>query len=131
MDEPTLNAQQDAPPLPNDLPACHALLLELARTLNELQGSRQVLSQENEELKLTIAKLLEQMHGHRRERVLVDPNQLPLDFGDDPAAKDALADAAAEAQKIIVEYTVRREIKKKSKPPRDEKFPDHLRARRK
>ena len=126
MDEPTLNAPQDAPPLPNDLPACHALLLELARTLNELQGSRQVLSQENEELKLTIAKLLEQMHGHRRERVLVDPNQLPLDFGDDPAAKDALADAAAEAQKIIVEYTVRREIKKKSKPPRDEKFPDHL-----
>ena len=88
MDESTLNASQDAPPLPNDLPACHALLLELARTLNELQGSRQVLSQENEELKLTIAKLLEQMYGHRRERVLVDPNQLPLDFGDGPAAKD-------------------------------------------
>ena len=126
MDESTLNAPQDAPPLPNDLPACHALLLEQARTLNELQESRQLLSQEIEELKLALIKLLQQLNGHRRERVIVDPNQLSLDFGDDPAAKDALADAAAEAQKIIVEYTVRREIKKKSKPARDEKFPAHI-----
>jgi transposase len=126
MDEPTLNAPPDAPPLPSDLPACHALLVEQARALIDLQESRQQLSQDVEELKLTITKLLEQIHGHRRERVLVDPNQLPLDFGDDPAAKDALVGAAAEAQKIIVEYLVRREIKKKSKPPRDEKFPAHI-----
>jgi len=126
MYEPTLNAPQDAPPLPNDLSACHALLLEQARTLIELQESRQLLSQEIEELKLTLIKLVQQLNGHRRERVIVDPNQLPLDFGDDPAAKDALADAAAEAQKIIVEYTVRREIKKKTKSPRDETFPAHL-----
>jgi transposase len=126
MDEPTLHAPQDAPPLPGDLSACQALLVEQARVLIELQNLREQLSQENEELKLTVTKLLEQLQGHRRERMVVDPNQLPLDFGDDPAAKDAQAEAAAQAQKIIQEFIVRREIKKKTKPPRDEKFPAHL-----
>ena len=126
MDETTLNDLSDAPPLPNDLSGCHTLLVEQARTLVELQQSREELSQEIEELKLTVTKLLEQVYAHRRERMVVDPNQLPLDFGDDPTAKDALADAAMEAEKIIVEYMVRRELKKKSKPPRDEKFPAHL-----
>ncbi|HUY87097.1 MAG TPA: IS66 family transposase [Pirellulales bacterium] len=125
MDESTLNASPDAPPLPSDLPTCHALLVEQALTLVELQEVRTNLSQENEELKLTITKLILQLQGHRRERMVVDPNQLPLNFGDDPATGDALADAAAEAQKIIIEYTVRRELKKKSKP-RDERFPEHL-----
>ena len=126
MDETTLNDLSDAPPLPSDLSGCHTLLVEQARTLVELQQSREELSQEVEELKLTVTKLLEQVYAHRRERMVVDPNQLPLDFGDDPTAKDALADAAVEAEKIIVEYMVRRELKKKSKPPRDEKFPAHL-----
>lgn len=126
MDEPSLNAPPDTPPLPADLPACHALLVEQALSLVELQQSRAQLSQEIEDLKLTVTKLVLQLQGHRRERMVVDPNQLPLDFGDGAAANDALADAAAEAQKIIVEYMVRREIKKKAKPPRDERFPDHL-----
>jgi len=121
MDEAAPNLPPDGPPLPADVSACHALLIEQARALLDLQEVRTELSQENEELKLTITKLILQLQGHRRERVIVDPNQLPLDFGDDPAAKQALADVVAEAQRIIIEYTVRRELNKK-KPSRDEKL---------
>jgi transposase len=115
---------QDATPLPNDLDACHALLLEQAQGLVEMHQSREKLSQENEELKLTILKLLQRLSGNRSERWREDPNQLKLEFGEDPAADDALADAALEAETIVQEYTVRREIKKKR--PRTEKFPEHL-----
>src|SRR5579863_3145542 len=128
MDEAAPNLPPDGPPLPADVSACHALLIEQARALLDLQEVRTELSQENEELKLTITKLILQLQGHRRERVIVDPNQLPLDFGDDPAAKQALADVVAEAQRIIIEYTVRRELNKK-KPSRDEKLPEHLERR--
>ena len=126
MDEVAPNLPPDGPPLPADLSACHALLVEQARALLELQKLLTESSQENEELKLTMTKLILQLQGHRRERVVVDPNQLPLDFGDDPTAKDTQAEVLAQAQKIIIEYTVRREIKKKTKSPRDEKFPAHL-----
>lgn len=134
MQEAPTHAPQEAPALPaaatvtlpDDLPASHALIAQLAASITELQDSRTKLSQQNEELTLTISKLLARLAGHQRERVVCDPNQLPLDFGDDPAAQDALADAAAEAEKIIQEYTVRREIKKQQKPPRTEKFPEHL-----
>ena len=142
---------QDAPLLPQDVAACHALIAKLsshnadltshnadlssrltnhetlvveqAHTLVELHTRRQELAEENEELKLTINKLLARLAGHRSERV-VDPNQLQLAFGDDPAAQDALADAAEEAERIVQEYTVRRTIKKKK--PRNEKLPEHL-----
>ena len=126
MDEVAPNLPPDGPPLPADLSACHLLLVEQARALLELQKLLTESSQENEELKLTMTKLILQLQGHRRERVVVDPNQLPLDFGDDPTAKDTQAEVLAQAQKIIIEYTVRREIKKKTKSPRDEKFPAHL-----
>ena len=143
---------QDATPLPKDVDACHALIAELtarntglsshntqlashlhrhesltveqSQTLVELQGAREQLSQENQELKLTINKLLAQLRGNRSERHVDDPNQIKLDFGDDPAAADALADAATEAERIVQEYTVRRKLKKKQ--PRNEKLPEHL-----
>ncbi|MFM7845474.1 MAG: hypothetical protein ACKPEY_14740, partial [Planctomycetota bacterium] len=74
-----------------------------------------------------VDKLLARLYGQRSEKLKVDPNQQQLDFGDDPAAKDALAEAAAEAEKIIQEYTVRREIQKNMKvEPRTKKFPEHL-----
>ena len=102
------------------------LVEEQAQTLDELQAARERLQRENETLELTIEKLLRQLYGNRRERVSEDPDQLHLVFdGDDPAARDALADAAAEAQRIIQEYTVRRQMSKPS-PPRDERFPEHL-----
>jgi transposase len=136
---------QDATNLPKDLDACHALiaqlsarlsrnesvvteketlLVEQATTIVDLQACREKLTQENEELNLTIQKLLAQLYGHRRER-FDDPAQGKLHFGDDSAVQDGLADAAAEAEKIIQEYSVRRVMGKKTKP-RDEKLPAQI-----
>jgi transposase len=136
---------QDATNLPKDLAACHALIAELsaqllqkesvvvhketllveqATAIVDLQSSREKLTQENEELNLTIQKLLARLYGHRRER-FDDPAQSKLDFGDDATVQDGLADAVAEAEKIVQEYTVRRTIGKKAKP-RDEQLPAHL-----
>jgi len=140
-----MSDMQDATDLPKDLDACHALITELsarlsrnefvvteketllveqATTIVDLQASREKLTQENEELNLTIQKLLAQFYGHRRER-FDDPAQGKLNFADDVAVQDGLADAAAEAERIIQEYTVRRVLGKKAKP-RDEQLPAHL-----
>jgi transposase len=116
----------DASCLPHDLSACHALILEQARVIVEGQESRAGLGQEVEELKAYVQRLLHQLYGRRRERSTVDPKQGMLDFGDDPAAADALAEAAAAAGKIIQEYTVRREVRKQRPEPRQEKFPAHF-----
>jgi transposase len=123
MDEPS-SSPPDAPPLPGDLSACHALLLEQSRAIVEMQQSRTELSQEIEELKLALAKLYQQLYGRRSERVMDDPNQQKLDFGDDPEVQDALADAAAEAEQFVEGYVRRKKDKKRE--PRSEKFPEHL-----
>lgn len=114
---------QDATLLPKDLAACHALLVEQSTALVELQVAREQLSLENQELNLAIQKLLARLYGQRSERH-IDPNQLQIDFGKDPAVQDGLADAAAEAEKIVQEYTVRRTLGKKKL--RSEEFPEHL-----
>ncbi len=124
MDEPS-SPPPEFPPLPDDLAACHALLLEQARVIAQQQESRVELSQENEALKLTLAKLYQQLYGHRSERVVDDPNQKKLDFGEDPAVQDALAEAAAEAEQFVEGY-MRRKKKDKKRRPGSEKFPEHL-----
>jgi transposase len=124
MDEPS-RPLPASPPLPDDLTACHALLVEQARVIAEQQDSRVKLSQENEELRLTLAKLQQLLYGRRSERVVDDPNQKQIDFGDDPQVRDALVEAAAEAEEIVEEY-VRRKKKKKPRQPRSEKLPEHL-----
>mgnify|MGYP003338265080 CR=1 FL=1 len=100
------------------------LVDEQSRTLGELHGSREQLAQENAELKLTVERLLARLYGRRSERVVDGPGQLKLNFSDDPAAADALSDAAVEAERIVQEYTVRRTLKKKQ--PRNEQLPAHL-----
>jgi len=115
---------QDSNRLPQDLEACHALLAEQARALLDLQSTREQLARENDELSLTLKKLLDQLYGRRSERHADDPAQQKLDFGDEPAVKEGLADATAEAQQIVQEYTVRRTQHKKQ--PRSEKLPEHL-----
>ena len=117
---------QDAHSLPDDLDACHTLIAQQAAALLNLAATREQLSQENQELHLTIQKLLARLRGHRSERS-VDPNQQQLDFGDelsDAAVQDGLADAAAEAEQILQEYTVRRRQKKRK--TRTEELPAHL-----
>ncbi len=116
---------QDAPHIPTDLDAAQTLILEQARTMLDIQKSREVLSQENAELKLQIEKLIRQLYGRKTERVIDDPNQLTLNFGDDDKSSDAVADAVHEAQAIILEYTVRREIGRPKKI-RNEQLPAHL-----
>ena len=114
---------QDAHALPDDLDACHALLVEQATAIVDLAATREKLSQENEMLNLAIQKLLARLRGHRSERS-ADPAQQEFDFGDDPSVADGLADAAAEAEEILQEYTVRRTLKKRK--PRKEELPAHL-----
>ncbi len=121
---PLSTAALSAAPLPENLESAHALIAQLAASVGELQDSRQQLSQEVEELKLLIGKLLLQLKGHRSERLAEDPNQTHLDFGDDPASQDALADAAVEAEEIIEQYKRRKQ--NAPKRTRNEQLPAHL-----
>jgi transposase len=116
---------QEASHIPTDLDACQSLILEQARTLLDIQKSKEDLSKENCELKLQIDKLMKQLYGPKSERNVDDPNQLQLNFGDDEQANDAKADAVLDAERIVQEFVVRREITKQKKV-RNEQLPDHL-----
>ena len=119
----SISVMQDAHALPDDLDACHSLIVEQATSIVDLAATREKLSQEIETLNLAIQKLLARLRGHRSERS-ADPAQQELDFGDDPSVPEGLADAAAEAEEILQEYTVRRTLKKRQ--PRREELPAHL-----
>ncbi len=119
-------SSSSSPWLPQDLLACHALIVEQSSALDDLLSARQKLAQENEELNLTIQKLLSRLAGHRSERH-ADPAQQQLHFGDDPAVQEGLADAAVESKEQDAEEeeeVVRR--KKKPRKVRNEKLPEHL-----
>ena len=116
---------QEASHIPTDLDACQTLIEQQARALLDMQKSTEDQSQKIIELQLQIDKLIKQLYGPKSERSVDDPNQLTLNFGDDEQSKDAIADAVIEAEKIVQEFTVRREITKKKKP-RDEQLPAHL-----
>lgn len=143
-------------PRPQDVDACHRLIEQLSaqleqaaaereqlsahwqtqaafveeqsRTVVELADARQQLSQENDELKLTVRKLMDRLYGRRSERCVADPDQLSLDFGDDTAAAvEALAEAVAEAERTIEDVESRRRAKRRRKQRvRSGKFPEHL-----
>lgn len=111
----------------HELESREALAQEQSRTVVDLAASHQQLSQENEELKLTIQKLMERLYGRRRERFVADPNQIQLDFGDDAAAAaEALAEAVLEAEQTIDEVQSKRKAKRRKGRVRSEKFPEHL-----
>jgi transposase len=138
----------DGTSLPQELDACHRLIERLvaerdqlsfdlqsreafaeeqSRTVVDLEGSRRQLSQENAELKLTLQKLMDRLYGRRSERLVGDPNQILLDFGDDAAAAaEALAEAVCEAQRTIEEVASKRRAKRRKRRIRNEKFPEHL-----
>ena len=108
------------PPIPNDLAACQALLVQQQRQLLELQ-------KEKMELQLAFNELLRQAFVKKSERYLEDPQQLKLDFGSTPEAADAaegLAEAVTEAaaeEVVIAEHT-----RRKQAAPRNEQLPEHL-----
>jgi transposase len=115
-----------ATPLPENLAACHALLVEQARAIAEQSEKINEQNRTIEEQKLTINELLQRAFRHRSERYLEDPNQLKLDFGNTPEAADAaagLAEAVQEAEVVVAEHKRRKRVPRK---PRNEQLPAHL-----
>jgi len=113
------NTAVHATPLPDDLAACQALLVEQARTITQLH-------QRLQEQELTINELMQRAFRHRSERYVEDPNQLKLDFGNTPEAADAaagLAEAVQEAEILVKAYKRRKRVPRK---PRSEQLPAHL-----
>jgi len=112
----------DTPRIPDDLPACQAIIVEQAETITKLHETVQ-------EQELTINELLQRAYRNRSERYREDPNQLMFDFGDTPDVADAaagLAEAVAEAELTVAEHKRRR---RKPRKPRNEALPDHLERR--
>lgn len=131
-------------PLPKDLHACHdliaqltsklaqqaALVAEQSHTVVEIDATRQRLSQENEELKLTVQQLLRRLYGRRSER-FVDPSQLLLAFGDDADAEataEALEEAILEAEQLLETSAEQQRVKRQARQERraSQQFPAHL-----
>lgn len=127
---------QDAQALPEDLATCHAMLnaqatvlvekeaviTEQSVRLDELSQQNSDYKREVEELNLALRKMLE---GNRREKFTCGPDQLALEFADDPDLQEALQRARAEAEQITETITYQRKKRKRKK--RSEKFPEHLR----
>ncbi len=115
--------------IPDDLAACQALLVEMAKTVTQQKEKIDEQARAITEQKLTIAELMRQAFRHRSERYLEDPGQRKLDFGDSDEAADAadgLGDAVAEAESIVGEHRRRR---RKPREPRNEQLPDWLERR--
>lgn len=115
---------QDAPSLLQELAACRALIAEQSSALAEVQSSREKLSQENEELSLTIQKLLSRLAGHRSERH-EDPAQQQLDFGEHDPIQEGVEDAAEELLQARDEVGGTPRTRKPRKV-RNEQLPEHL-----
>ena len=102
--------------MPDDLTSCHALIEQLAGTVEEL-------NREKEELGLAYKELLQRAFRRRSERYLDDPNQMKLDFGD----SDDVSDAAEGLSQALEEAGVTvKEHKRQPRKPRNDKLPDHL-----
>jgi transposase len=105
------------------------LLSQQTTTIVDLVATRAELSQKNEALTLTIEKLLARFYARRSERY-EDPNQRKLPFGDEverseeSEMEEGIADAVAEAERIVETRTVRR--RRPPRRPRNEQLPAHL-----
>lgn len=104
--------------LPQDLSACQALIVELARIVT---AQKEQLAQQQ----LEINELMRRAFHQRSERYLENPHQMQLDFGDTPEAADAAAGLADAQEELIAvpAYTRRKKVPRK---PRHEQLPAHL-----
>lgn len=114
--------------IPDDLPACQALIEQLVMTVEEVTQKNAKLEEEKKELKLKLAEALQRAFYHRRERYIHNPDQLRLDFGNTDDAADAaagLAEALEESrpedEQLIPAHTRRRPRRR-----RQETLPEHL-----
>lgn len=104
--------------IPNDLGACQALVVELAKIVQEQK-------EQLAEQQLEINELLRRAFQRRSERYLANPEQMLLDFGETPEAGDA-ADGLADATEELLHvpgYTRHRRVQR---PARNEQLPAHL-----
>jgi len=62
--------------IPDDLTSCHALIEQLAGTVEEQAGKIEALDREKQDLQLAYTALLQQAFRRRSERYIEDPNQL-------------------------------------------------------
>jgi transposase len=117
---------KDAAPaitMPASLDACHALIEQLASTVDELTDANETLRQEKERIEAEHALYVQRIFARRSERYINDPSQLKLDLGDDGNAADAaegVAQAAEEAGIPVKGHT------RRPRKPRDESLPENL-----
>jgi len=110
--------------IPDDLTSCHALIEQLAGTVEEQADKIEELNREKQDIQLAYTALLQQAFRRRSERYIEDPNQLKLDFDDSDDASDAaegLSQAVEEAEQTVKEHTRRTPRK-----TRNEEFPKHI-----
>jgi transposase len=139
--------------IPADLAGCHALIEQLAQTVDSQHntihsqnrtidahshtieqlsftvqsqsGAIEQLSREKQELELAVAALMQRAFRNRSERYINNPNQLRLDFQDTDDAADAAEGLAQAVEEagIAIKAHVRRRHARK---PRNEALPEHL-----
>jgi transposase len=108
--------------LPEDLPACHALIADQASKLEQERARIEELAAEHEKLRKLLAHLV---NGSRSEkRILDSPGQGLLPFESEEEYMAAKAEAEAEAKQIIEKYEVKRHARKKKR--RNESLPADL-----
>ncbi len=129
--------QQD---LPDDLPTCQRMLLELSTayerlqqvhdelldTCTSMQESYQKLEQEKVELKETIKELMNRLYGRRSERHKFSPDQLPLEFGEEDVVVEAVPELT-EDEEFVADHEKKKRRRKRKK--QSGRFPDHLERR--
>jgi len=109
--------------IPTNLSACHALIEQLACTVDSQTHVIETLRQEKQEIELAFTVWMHRLFAKRSERYLDDPNQLKLDLGDDDNATDAaegLAQAVEESGRPVKAHV--RRVRKL----RNESLPEHL-----
>jgi transposase len=104
--------------VPNDLSACQALIVELARIVKE---QRDQLAEQQ----LEINELMQRAFRRRSERYLANPEQMLLDFGETPEASDAAA-GLADAKEELIDVPAYTRRPRAQRPARNEQLPAHL-----
>jgi transposase len=123
MATPATPKSSKAPPsppldIPNDLGACQALIVELARIV---ETQKDQLTEKD----LKITELLQRAFRRRSERYLANPDQLLLDFGETPGIEEA-TEGLKEAKEELVQIEGYSRRKHVEKPARHEQLPAHL-----
>ncbi|HEV8062945.1 MAG TPA: IS66 family transposase [Gemmataceae bacterium] len=104
--------------IPNELSACQALIVEMARIIKEQK--EQLVEQQ-----LEINELMQRAFRRRSERYLANPEQMLLDFGETPEAGNA-AEGLADAKEELIDVPAHTRRRRAQRPVRNEQLPAHL-----